>query len=179
MVITIASSLKMFRQIKMYDNEILEILGVPIAPISMAAPQLVSWKRPGSGTVKLNVDGGSNGNPGTSGGSDLIRDGRGKLISDFAHYHGVATNTFAESCALRDRLAMCKERGWEDFVVESDSTLMVKWAHEGKCILWDLWKDIYALIETIRAKILSIYREGNMSANYLAKMGVTGNSFTM
>ncbi|XP_022848840.1 uncharacterized protein LOC111371165 [Olea europaea var. sylvestris] len=148
----------------MYDNEILEILGVPIAPISMAAPQLVSWKRPGSGT---------------SGGSDLIRDSRGKLISDFAHYHGVATNTFAESCALRDRLAMCKERGWEDFVVESDSTLMVKWAHEGKCILWDLWKDIYALIETIRAKILSIYREGNMSANYLAKMGVTGNSFTM
>lgn len=43
-------------------------------------------------------------------------------------HYGVATNTLAESRALRDGLAMCKEHGWLDFVVESDSTLIVKQA---------------------------------------------------
>lgn len=40
-----------------------------------------------------------------------------------------------------------------------------------------LWEYIYALIEATRAKIIHIYREGNMAADYLTKMGAIGNSF--
>ncbi|CAI9768586.1 unnamed protein product [Fraxinus pennsylvanica] len=134
MLNTIASSFKKFRKIKVSDREILDRLNVPIALISMVVPQLVSWKKPGSGTMKLNVDGGSNGNPGAAGGGGPIRDSRGRLIAGFAHFYGVATNTLAESRALRDELAMCKERGWVDFVVESYSMLMVKWAQDGDAL---------------------------------------------
>ncbi|CAI9772542.1 unnamed protein product [Fraxinus pennsylvanica] len=119
--------------------------------------KLVSWKRPRSGTMKLNVDGGSNGNLGAARGGRLIRDISDRLIASFAHFYGVAINTLAESCTLRDGLAMCKEQGWVDFVVESDSMLMVKWAQDGRCTLW----------------------EENMAADYLAKNGATGNSFTI
>lgn len=80
MLSTIASSFKMFCKIKVPDKEILERLSVPIAPISVVVPQLVSWKRPGNGTLKLNVDRGSNENLGASGGGGLIRDSRCRLI---------------------------------------------------------------------------------------------------
>lgn len=43
----------------------------------------------------------------------------------------MTTKTMAESRALRDGLALYKEWGFLDLVVESDSTLMVKWAQDG------------------------------------------------
>ncbi|KAK4859461.1 hypothetical protein QYF36_005904 [Acer negundo] len=40
-------------------------------------PKVIAWSRPGDGCFKLNVDGGSNGNPDPSGGGGILRDARG------------------------------------------------------------------------------------------------------
>ncbi|CAA2960996.1 ribonuclease h [Olea europaea subsp. europaea] len=94
----------------------------------MVVPQLVSWKRPGSGTMKLNVDGGSNGNSDALGGGGLIQDSRGKLIFGFVHYYGVATNIVVEFHILKNGLAMCKEQGfWGGIRFYTDGEMSTGW----------------------------------------------------
>lgn len=48
------------------------------------------------GCMKLNVDGGSCGNLGRSGGGGIIWDDRGKVITGFAHFYGHVMNNVAE-----------------------------------------------------------------------------------
>ncbi|XP_070026322.1 uncharacterized protein [Nicotiana sylvestris] len=44
--------------------------------------QIVCWKKPVSGYIKLNVDGCSKGNPGSAGGGRIIKDHHGDLVTE-------------------------------------------------------------------------------------------------
>ncbi|XP_058080640.1 uncharacterized protein LOC131228795 [Magnolia sinica] len=89
------------------------------------ATQVVHWKRPSPGWVKLNVDGSSRGNPGMAGSGGVYKGENGDLRFAFSASYGMASNTWAELRAVHDGLTLCFQQGLTKIVVESDSLLVV------------------------------------------------------
>ncbi|KAL0393274.1 UNVERIFIED_CONTAM: hypothetical protein Sradi_2550200 [Sesamum radiatum] len=82
------------------DLSVVNRLGFNFYSASLANPILCRWLPPPHGIWKLNCDGASNGNPGSSGAGGIIRDSRGKMILAFYDFFGAHTNTFAELYAI-------------------------------------------------------------------------------
>ncbi|KAK0578668.1 hypothetical protein LWI29_014125 [Acer saccharum] len=123
---------------------------------------------------QVNVDGGSNGNPGPSDGGGILRDGLWSCFGGICALYGVATNSIAEGLALLDGLRMAQQRGLRNLLVESDSKVVVGWLNSGICNLWymwDFWEEILYLFRTMNCRIHHIYREANMVADFLVKEG--------
>jgi hypothetical protein len=59
-----------------------------------------NWKPPPEGSLKLNFDGASKGNPGRTGMGGVIRDSQGKIIRLYTGSLGNSTNNAAEFGAL-------------------------------------------------------------------------------
>lgn len=78
------------------------------------------------GTLYLNVDGASKGNPGPAGAGGLVTAGDGAVLARFALPLGVRTNNEAEYLALIEGLKMAREMAPKKLVVRSDSLLLVK-----------------------------------------------------
>ncbi|XP_041026987.1 14.7 kDa ribonuclease H-like protein [Juglans microcarpa x Juglans regia] len=135
------------------DRVILDELGCSIIPIVTRKVELIAWRPPERGQVKLNVDGGSCGNPGISGGGGIIRDDQGGVVAGFAHNYGHATNTIAECRALLDGLRLCRQLGLRDVLVESDSMVIVGW------FLWKFWEEITTMVGELNVRFRHIFRE--------------------
>ena len=56
----------------------------------------ISWSLPPEGSLKLNIDGSSKGNPGLSGRGAVLRNHRGKFVLAGSYFNGVCTNMEAE-----------------------------------------------------------------------------------
>ncbi|CAL5386690.1 unnamed protein product [Camellia sinensis] len=83
-----------------------------------------------AGTIKLNSDGCSKGNPGPAGYGGLFKDERGAWVHG---YHGrleEATSLEAELWGVYRGLTIILEKGMRDIVIETDSIQMVKLLHE-------------------------------------------------
>ncbi|XP_043714767.1 uncharacterized protein LOC122663131 [Telopea speciosissima] len=84
----------------MHDLSLARMLQIPISN-SPARPILeVKWKHPPPGWLKLNIDGSSLGNPGSSGLGGTFRNHNGTPIKCFATYLEVRTNFTAEVAAF-------------------------------------------------------------------------------
>ncbi|KAF5458687.1 hypothetical protein F2P56_022700, partial [Juglans regia] len=114
--------MKEFRSTSPHERSIMENLSCPINPVASKKLKMITWRPPVRGRVRLNVDGGSCGNLGESGGGGVIQNSQGEVVVGFAHSYGHATNTLAECRALLDGLRLCKHLGLRDIMVESDST---------------------------------------------------------
>lgn len=77
-------------------------------------------------TLKIYIDGGSRGNPGSSACAAVIYDEKNNLISEEGRFLGKATNNFAEYSALHLALQTAKKLGAETLYIYSDSELLVK-----------------------------------------------------
>ncbi|KAL3534930.1 hypothetical protein ACH5RR_003391 [Cinchona calisaya] len=84
-------------------------------------PMTIFWSPPIAGTLKLNVDGSTIGNPGLAGGGGLIRRPDGSLITSFVNAFGIKNNLEAEILSLIVGLKLCLAKGWKDVWVEMDS----------------------------------------------------------
>lgn len=125
--------------------------------------KIVSWCKPWEGWVKLNVDGACRGNPGSCGGGGVIRDDKGRFLAAFSTKFGFGTNNEAELRALNCGLVLCKELGFQNIVIESDSMLVVNWLREKECTmwyLWDFWDEVMQGLNGIQYMVTNQFREG-------------------
>jgi len=76
--------------------------------------------------VKINIDGGSRGNPGPGASAYVICDMQGKILAQEGHFMAHCTNNQAEYTALKLALIKSKELGATELFIESDSLLLVK-----------------------------------------------------
>lgn len=76
--------------------------------------------------VKINIDGGSRGNPGPGASAYVICDLNGKILSQEGHFMPHCTNNQAEYTALKLALIKSAELGAKELFIESDSLLLVK-----------------------------------------------------
>jgi len=76
--------------------------------------------------VKINIDGGSRGNPGPGAAAYVICDLQGKILAQEGHFMPHCTNNQAEYTALKLALIKSKELGATELFIESDSLLLVK-----------------------------------------------------
>ncbi|CAA6655179.1 unnamed protein product [Spirodela intermedia] len=96
--------------------------GLHIIPtLTWTTVRSVRWTPPRAGQWKLNVDGASQGNPGSSGGGGILRDSTGCILFAFSNFYNMQTNTVAEAMAIRDGLFLCEEQNITNIVLESDS----------------------------------------------------------
>jgi len=129
--------------------------------------------KPVAAAYRVNIDGGSRGNPGPAAYGVLIRDPRGQVVAKLKKYIGRMTNNVAEYYGLISALDYAQTHGIRALRVESDSELLVKQMR-------GLYKvksgDLQPLFE--RAKKMSqgfesfriehVYREQNREADALA-----------
>lgn len=75
---------------------------------------------------RINIDGGSRGNPGPAAYGVLIRDPRGEVVAKLKKYIGRSTNNVAEYYGLIAAMDYAQSHGVRAIRVESDSELLVK-----------------------------------------------------
>lgn len=76
--------------------------------------------------VKINIDGGSRGNPGPGASAYVICDMQGNILSQEGYFLPHCTNNQAEYTALKLALIKCAELGATELFIEGDSLLLVK-----------------------------------------------------
>ena len=76
--------------------------------------------------VKINIDGGSRGNPGPGAAAYVICDLQGKMLAQEGHFMAHCTNNQAEYTALKLALIKAAELNAGELFIESDSLLLVK-----------------------------------------------------
>ena len=76
--------------------------------------------------VKINIDGGSRGNPGPGAAAYVICDMQGKILSQEGYFMAHCTNNQAEYTALKLALIKSAELGATELFIEGDSLLLVK-----------------------------------------------------
>ena len=76
--------------------------------------------------VKINIDGGSRGNPGPGASAYVICNLEGKILSQEGYYIAHCTNNQAEYTALKLALIKAAELGATELFIEGDSLLLIK-----------------------------------------------------
>jgi ribonuclease HI len=84
-----------------------------------------NWKPTPVGSLKMNFDGASKGNPGRTGMGGVIRDSKGNIIWLYVGILGNSTNNAAEFGALEIGLEILSREGMTNVIVEGDSTLVI------------------------------------------------------
>ncbi len=87
-----------------------------------AAPE----SKPAAAALRMNIDGGSRGNPGPAAYGVVIRDARGEIVAKLKKYIGRFTNNVAEYYGLIAAMDYAQSHGVRAIRVESDSELLVK-----------------------------------------------------
>jgi ribonuclease HI len=90
------------------------------------APSVVGDEKPVVTQVRIWIDGGSRGNPGSAAIGVVLRDPTGMSLGTISRVIGVATNNVAEYRALLSGLKWAAEAGATEVEVLSDSELLVR-----------------------------------------------------
>lgn len=123
--------------------------------------------------VKINIDGGSRGNPGPGASAYVIKNPEGKLLAQEGHFLAHCTNNHAEFTALKRAAQACLLLGATELDIRSDSLLLVKqYLGEYKIKnqnLKELIDQIRQITENFKAvHIQHVPREQNKEADALA-----------
>ena len=129
--------------------------------------------KPAAAAYRVNIDGGSRGNPGPASYGVVIRDARGEIAAKLKKYIGRMTNNVAEYYGLIAALDYVQSHGIRALRVESDSELLVKQMRgqykvksEELRPLFERAKKMSQALESFR--IDHVYREQNREADALA-----------
>ncbi|XP_058111614.1 uncharacterized protein LOC131254927 [Magnolia sinica] len=149
-------------------------MGIPVPTQPRCSSQVVIWRKPLSGWVKLNIDVLARGNLGAAGGGGVGRGERSKFLFGFHTGYGVASNTRAELWTIHDGLQHCLHLGYPNILVEINSLLVVNFL-SGDAVpgwKWKVWIDrINNLSKCRNVNFVHTFREGNRPVNALAKLG--------
>ncbi|XP_040989051.1 uncharacterized protein LOC121236683 [Juglans microcarpa x Juglans regia] len=117
------------------DEEILQLLNLPVKPQKKVSTQIVKWLQPPEGP---------------SGAGGAIRDHRGELISGFSIFTRTRSNNFAEFMGLIQGLRIVRFLGLQNVEIEMDSMLVIEWLRKKRCGLWyldDYWEELLQLLD--------------------------------
>lgn len=138
-------------------------------------PRTVEWRPPFDGTLKFNVDGAARGAPGVAGAGGILRDWEGTVKGYFSLSLGIAYAYEAELQAILSALKFCKEFGFLNVVIESDSTLVICWVKNQGHKPWKHFNDLHTIDRLLSdlncLDVVHIFRDANDKADELAKTG--------
>jgi len=130
-------------------------------------------KPQGTAAYRVNIDGGSRGNPGPAAYGVVIRDPRGEIVAKLKKYIGRMTNNVAEYYGLIAALDYAQAKGIRALRVEADSELLVNQMRGQYKVksgdlkpLFERAKKMSQGFESFR--IEHVYREQNREADALA-----------
>ena len=126
----------------------------------------IGWMPPPVGFYKINSDGSSKGNLGTTSYSVVIHNNDGVLIASCVKGLGVTSNFVVELCGLKDGLLLAKNRSLLPVVIEIDSLVVYHALNNNNA---DIFASVYNLIEHCRTllnilgkpPITHVYPEAN------------------
>ena len=129
--------------------------------------------KPAAAAYRINIDGGSRGNPGPASYGAVIRDGGGEIVAKLKKYIGRMTNNVAEYYGLIAALDYAESHGVRAIRIESDSELLVK---QMRGLYKVKSEDLRPLFERAQKmsktfdsfRIEHVYREQNREADALA-----------
>ncbi|XP_020206711.1 uncharacterized protein LOC109791774 [Cajanus cajan] len=138
-------------------------------------PEWVSCVLAEGPQVSVHVDGSSLGNPGPTSFGGLVRNSDGKWLWGFKGDIGMDTSLKAELLAILHDLQLCWTRRYLSILLVSDSKMAlelvkqpIQYSHGYAGVLCHI-KELMAKPWTL--SLIHSWREGNMCANMLAKMG--------
>src|SRR2546427_4955350 len=125
--------------------------------------------KPAAAAHRINIDGGSRGNPGPAAYGVIIRDGRGEIVAKLKKYIGRATNNVAEYYGLIAALDYAQQHAIRALRIESDSELLVRQMQGQYKVkspeLRPLYERARKMAQTFDSfKIDHVYREQNAEA---------------
>ena len=129
--------------------------------------------KPAAAAYRINIDGGSRGNPGPAAYGVIIRDGSGEIVAKLKKYIGRMTNNVAEYYGLIAALDYAESHSVRAIRVESDSELLVKQMRGQYKVksedLRPLFERAQKMSKTFDSfRIEHVYREQNREADALA-----------
>ncbi|CAJ2627891.1 unnamed protein product [Trifolium pratense] len=141
----------------------------------------IGWKKPPEGWIKLNSDGACKGNNDISGCGGLFRNSDGRWIKGYAKKIGSCDSFHAEMWGLYLGLDMAWRDHISHLIVESDSKLLIDMI-TGNCNIGGVTPILIRRIPNLLAldwqvQIRHTWREGNISADWLANYSISMSSF--
>jgi hypothetical protein len=85
----------------------------------------ITWSPPSAHFIKINFDGASKGNPGTTGYGAVIKDSKGEILGLIAGFLGEKTNNVAELTGLLRGLQETMNKDHYKLVLEGDSQVII------------------------------------------------------
>ena len=136
-------------------------------------PLFIRWEPPSPGRVKLNFDGSRQ--SGLAAGGYVIRNWRGMILKLGAASYGRASILLAEGRALRDGIQAAFLSGYRSMEIEGDNKIIIQAIQGQISVPWQLRTIVKEIQHTIEqcayVLIRHIYREANMAADWLSKIG--------
>ncbi|CAL5436955.1 unnamed protein product [Camellia sinensis] len=135
--------------------------------------RLIKWSFPPTGTLKLNTDG-SKWSRGPNGFGGLIQYERGAWICGYYGRMESCTSLETELWAVYKGLTIVLQKGFTNVIVETDAQEVVKLLVEGpaeKHPYRGLVEDARIIFNGCQCTAQHVYREGNLCADALAKLG--------
>ncbi|XP_027184038.1 uncharacterized protein LOC113782345 [Coffea eugenioides] len=155
-----------------------ELIGLASRCRRASTVRWVKWRTSPIPLPKLNVDGCSRGNPGTSGGGGILRDTAGCFVFAFSCFSGDVTSLHSELRAMLYGVKLCVQRGIIPIHVESDSLLLVRMVRGELRVPWFLRREFEELI-AFRHHLHAVthcFREVNRVADRLSNVGADSGS---
>ncbi|XP_027081100.2 uncharacterized protein [Coffea arabica] len=152
-----------------------QLYDLPNFTVGRVAFKVIRWESKESGRFILNTDGCSKGNPGLGGGGGVLRDSTGLPLFGFSAYFGQTTSLHAEVRALLIGLQTCKQRGFGNICIQSDSLALVRIILRQIQCPWQITREVRQIRHFLEdATCLShCYREANTVADALSNEGVS------
>lgn len=152
---------------------IAECLSLQVKPKVTKPLILVYWYRPPVNWVKVNTDGAHNSLTNFSAVAGIIRCSNGRVLKCFQKFLGQTSIFFVELNSIVFALALCKQLGFRKVIVESDAASVIdslKHLHSLKnWRMLHLYSHLQVIIKEMEVIFCHIHREGNASADLLAK----------
>ncbi|OMP01064.1 reverse transcriptase [Corchorus capsularis] len=149
-------------------------IGLPAAKMVSSLVD-VCWNPPPQGWFKLNSDGSSVGNPGSSGAGGIIRKDTGEWFVGYVRKIHCATSLQAEFWGLRDGLTLAVDHGISFLDIAVDAKNVISLLNDADIDTHPLGNIIYdcrKLMERIQnIKISHSFREANQAADAFANRG--------
>jgi len=180
-MIIASSSLSSNSTSKTSNNSIRDftILKIFFCNIHQPKPQAIKevlWHPPLVNWTKCNIDGASQGNPGTSACGGIFRDHNADFLYCFFEPLGNSNSYYAELCAFMRAIEIANLKNWNNIWIETDSFLVALASKSSKRIPWSLrnrWNNVMAVVKDLNCMATHIYREGNQVADLLTNHGLT------
>jgi len=133
--------------------------------------------KPAAAAHRINIDGGSRGNPGPAAYGVIIRDGRGEIVAKLKKYIGRMTNNVAEYYGLIAAMDYAQSHAIRALRIESDSELLVKQMRGQYKVKSEDLRPLFERAQKMSKafdsfRIEHVYREQNREADALANQAL-------